>query len=79
MIEYFWELWSQMMGYLSTNFDPWRDTIDLLLVSLAVYWLLLLIRGTRAVQILMGSGEGTRLPPVRTPLPPETRGIPRRT
>jgi diadenylate cyclase len=35
-------------------FDPIRDTIDIALVTLAVYWLLLLIRGTRAVQILIG-------------------------
>jgi uncharacterized protein (TIGR00159 family) len=44
------ELW----GYLTTNFDPLRDTLDILLVTLGVYWLLLLIRGTRAVQILVG-------------------------
>lgn len=39
----------QLSGY-----DPVRDTIDIALVTLAVYWLLLLIRGTRAVQILIG-------------------------
>jgi hypothetical protein len=31
-----------------------RDTIDIALVTLGVYWLLILIRGTRAVQILVG-------------------------
>ncbi|RIL04733.1 MAG: TIGR00159 family protein [Proteobacteria bacterium] len=36
------------------GFDPVRDTIDIALVTLAVYWMLLLIRGTRAVQILIG-------------------------
>jgi len=39
----------QLAGY-----DPVRDTIDIALVAFAVYWLLLLIRGTRAVQILIG-------------------------
>jgi uncharacterized protein (TIGR00159 family) len=39
----------QLAGY-----DPVRDTIDIALVALTVYWLLLLIRGTRAVQILIG-------------------------
>ncbi|MBK7947505.1 MAG: TIGR00159 family protein [Deltaproteobacteria bacterium] len=31
-----------------------RDTVDILLVTAGIYWLLLLIRGTRAVQILVG-------------------------
>ena len=55
MIETLWgagcvELWS----FLGANFDPVRDTIDIVLVTLGIYWLLLLIRGTRAVQILVG-------------------------
>lgn len=33
---------------------PWRDLIDILAVALVVYNLLLLIRGTRAVQMLLG-------------------------
>lgn len=33
---------------------PWRDLADILLVAVVVYNLLLLIRGTRAVQILLG-------------------------
>ena len=32
----------------------WRDLVDVLLVSVLVYTLLLRIRGTRAVQILLG-------------------------
>ena len=31
-----------------------RDLLDVLLVAIGVYWLLLLIRGTRAVQVLVG-------------------------
>lgn len=33
---------------------PWRDLIDILAVAIVVYNLLLLIRGTRAVQMLLG-------------------------
>ncbi len=32
----------------------WRDVLDVLLVALVIYNLLLLIRGTRAVQVLLG-------------------------
>lgn len=46
-------LWSLVSDQVS-GFDPVRDTIDIALVALAVYWLLLLIRGTRAIQILIG-------------------------
>jgi uncharacterized protein (TIGR00159 family) len=44
------DVWS----FLVSNFDPFSDTIDILLVAFGIYWLLLLIRGTRAVQILVG-------------------------
>ena len=54
MIEYLWELWRELWEYLSANFDPFRDTIDIVLVALGIYWLMLLMRGTRAVQILVG-------------------------
>jgi len=54
VIEYLWELWRELWKYLSTNFDPFRDTIDIVLVALGIYWLMLLMRGTRAVQILVG-------------------------
>ena len=46
-------LWS-LVADQAAGFDPVRDVIDIALVTLGVYWLLLLIRGTRAVQILMG-------------------------
>jgi diadenylate cyclase len=32
----------------------WRDLLDVLAVAIVIYYLLLLIRGTRAVQILLG-------------------------
>ncbi len=54
MIEYLWELWQELREYLDANFDPFRDTIDIVLVALGIYWLMLLMRGTRAVQILVG-------------------------
>ncbi len=58
MIEWLWERvqsgWAESVEYLELNFDPWRDTFDIAIVAFAIYWLLLLIRGTRAVQILVG-------------------------
>jgi len=47
---------SELWEFLRTNFDPVRDTLDVLLVAVGIYWLLLLIRGTRAIQILVGLG-----------------------
>ncbi len=32
----------------------WRDLVDILLVAIVIYYLLLLIRGTRTVQVLLG-------------------------
>jgi uncharacterized protein (TIGR00159 family) len=54
MIEVIWRFLSELWDFFSSNFDPWRDTIDILLVTAGIYWLLLLIRGTRAIQILVG-------------------------
>jgi len=58
VIEWLWErvqsVWAESVEYLELNFDPWRDTVDIVIVAFAIYWLLLLIRGTRAVQILVG-------------------------
>ena len=54
MIERLWELLREFGEFLGANFDPFRDTVDVLIVALGVYWLLLLIRGTRAVQMLVG-------------------------
>jgi len=54
VIEKLWALLYELATYIGSNFDPVRDLIDVLLVTLGIYWLLLLIRGTRAVQILVG-------------------------
>ena len=54
MIEALWALLSELWAYLAANVDPLRDALDIALVALGIYWLLLLIRGTRAVQILVG-------------------------
>jgi uncharacterized protein (TIGR00159 family) len=54
VIERIWELLKEFGAFLGANFDPFRDTVDVLIVGLGVYWLLMLIRGTRAVQILVG-------------------------
>lgn len=53
MIEYTWQLLQEFFDFAGDKFS-WRDTIDIALVTFAIYWLLLLIRGTRAVQILVG-------------------------
>ena len=54
MIERLWGLLKEFLEYLGANFDPIRDTLDILIVTFGIYWLLMLIRGTRAVQILVG-------------------------
>lgn len=54
MIEYLWEALREFVRELAWGFDPVRDALDIALVAFGVYWLLLLIRGTRAVQILVG-------------------------
>ena len=54
MIETLWALAREMWAYLTANFDPARDLVDIALVTIAIYWLLVLIRGTRAGQILVG-------------------------
>jgi diadenylate cyclase len=41
--------WSEFLHVLT-----WRDLLDVLLVAVVIYNLLLLIRGTRAVQVLIG-------------------------
>ena len=54
MIETLWGLLGGLAQYVFANFDPARDLVDIALVTIAIYWLLLLIRGTRAIQILVG-------------------------
>ena len=54
MIEFLWANLQAFLDFAQTKFDPIRDTIDIALVTLLIYWLLLLIRGTRAVQVLLG-------------------------
>jgi uncharacterized protein (TIGR00159 family) len=54
VIERLWELLKELGGYVGANFDPFRDAVDVLIVTFGIYWLLMLIRGTRAVQILVG-------------------------
>ena len=65
MIELLWQavrglvlgvagLLADIWSYVADNFKPVQDTLDLLLVAVAVYWVLMLIRGTRAFQIVLG-------------------------
>jgi uncharacterized protein (TIGR00159 family) len=50
--EYASDFWS----FLLNDYQVVRDTIDIVAVAFAIYWMLLLIRGTRAVQVLVGLG-----------------------
>jgi uncharacterized protein (TIGR00159 family) len=54
IIEQLTQRLTEFWNFLRANYDPVRDTIDIVLVFIAVYWLLLLIKGTRAVQMLAG-------------------------
>ena len=54
MIETLWGALRDGLEYFGANFDPVRDVIDIVLVTIGIYWLLMLIRGTRAFQILLG-------------------------
>ena len=44
----------QGLDYLLQPFETWQDVLDVLLVVLVLYNLLLLVRGTREIQILAG-------------------------
>jgi len=54
VIEYVWGQLIELWSFFAANFDWHRDLIDIAVVALGVYWLLLVIRRTRAVQILVG-------------------------
>ena len=54
MIETIWTALRNGLEFFGANFDPVRDVIDIVLVTIGIYWLLILIRGTRAFQILLG-------------------------
>ena len=54
MITVLWNFGVDLAEFFNSRFDPFRDTVDILLVTAGIYWLLLLIRGTRAIQILVG-------------------------
>lgn len=54
MIQVLWNFGIDLAEFFNSRFDPFRDTVDILLVTAGIYWLLLLIRGTRAIQILVG-------------------------
>ena len=60
MIELLWsrlaEIAGELWAFLVSNYDPIRDSLDILVVGFVLYWLLMLIKGTRAVQILVGLG-----------------------
>jgi len=54
VIPFLWQQLLELWGWLRINYHPVWDTLDILAVTLALYGLLLLIRGTRAVQMMVG-------------------------
>ena len=54
MIRAIYDWLSDLVVTLATNYHPFFDTLDIGVVALAVYWLLLLIKGTRAEQMILG-------------------------
>ena len=54
MIEFVYAWLQDLWENLADNFHPFWDTLDILLVACAVYWLLILIRGTRAQHMTLG-------------------------
>jgi uncharacterized protein (TIGR00159 family) len=54
MVEWLYAWLSDLGAMLSDNFHPVWDTLDIAVVACVVYWLLLLIRGTRAAQMTLG-------------------------
>lgn len=43
-----------LLEFIHGNYNPLWDSLDILLVAVGIYWLLMLIKRTRAVQILVG-------------------------
>ncbi len=54
MVEWLYAWLSDAGGMLAENYHPVWDTLDILVVACVVYWLLLLIKGTRAAQMTLG-------------------------
>jgi uncharacterized protein (TIGR00159 family) len=54
VIEWIWGWLVEIWRTVSETYHWLWDTLDILLVACAIYWLLLLIRGTRAAQMSLG-------------------------
>ncbi len=53
MAEFFMTLWNTILGFFST-FNWFTDTIDILLVALIVFYIIRMIRDSRAEQLMKG-------------------------
>lgn len=53
MIEWVWGLFAEVGQSVVANFTL-RDALDIAVVTALIYWVLLLLRGTRAVQVMVG-------------------------
>lgn len=54
MVEALWEWVTDVWANLSENFDPVVDSIDIGIITIMIYGVLSLIRGTRAAQMTLG-------------------------
>ena len=54
MIEWLYGWLVEIWGAFSGAYHPLWDTLDIVLVATGIYWLLVLIRGTRAAQMSLG-------------------------
>jgi uncharacterized protein (TIGR00159 family) len=54
MVPYIYAWLVDLWTTLWENFDPLRDTADIAVVAICIYWLLMRIKGTRAAQMALG-------------------------
>ena len=53
MTETIWEWITNQSAALFENWNLWWDSLDILLMACAVYWVMILLRGTRAAQMIL--------------------------
>jgi len=53
VIEWLWGMLGEFGQFAASNFTL-RDALDIAVVTALIYWVLLLVRGTRAVQVMVG-------------------------
>ncbi len=54
MIEYLWQYLSESWASFAIDFDPFRDSVDIILVLAGLFWVLVFVWCSGAVQIVIG-------------------------